>query len=313
MKTRTREEISRAIAEQEPTKPSTAVAESQSLKLGPSGPGAFRNSKILKGDLDNIVLMALRKERDRRYQSVEELSDDIRRYLEGRPIVARPVRAPMRIWSWSRRNPVLAGASGAIFLLVLFTGWLLQQQFFAHKTQLPEKSIAVLPFDNLSRDPDNAFFSNGVQDEILTALARIGDLKVISRTSVMEYKSEIARDLREISQQLGVAHVLEGSVQRSGNHVRVNVQLVDARTDAHLWAQTYDRDLADVFSIQTDIAKAIANQLRVKLSVTEQTAIAQPPTKDLSAFLLYNRAKSLLVLTTMSTGTEHEFRQAIDL
>jgi len=152
-----------------------------------------------------------------------------------------------------------------------------------------------------------------VQDEILTALARIAGLKVISRTSVMEYKSGIARDLREIGEQLGVAHVLEGSVQRSGDRVRVNAQLVDTRTDAHLWAQTYDRDLADVFAIQSDIAKAIANQLQAKLSVSEQTAIAQPPTKDITAFLLYNRAKSLVVLTTMSTGGEQKFVQAIDL
>jgi TolB-like protein/Tfp pilus assembly protein PilF len=164
----------------------------------------------------------------------------------------------------------------------------------------------------LSRDPDNASFTNGVQDEILTALARIAGLKVISRTSVTEYKSGIVRDLREIGQQLGVAHVLEGSVQRFGNRVRVNAQLVDARTDAHLWAQSYDRDLADVFAIQSDIAKAIANELQVKLTVSEQRAIAQPATTDLTAFLLYNRAKSLLVLTTMSTGLEQKFLQAVD-
>src|SRR4029077_11973647 len=122
-----------------------------------------------------------------------------------------------------------------------------------------EKSIAVLPFENLSRDPDNAFFADGVQDEILTDLARIADLKVISRTSVMHYKSGVARNLREIGQQLGVAHVVEGSVQRSGNRVRVNAQLVDARSDRHLWGQTYDRNLADLFAIQSEIAKTIAD------------------------------------------------------
>src|SRR5207302_448546 len=135
---------------------------------------------------------------------------------------------------------------------------------------VPEKTIAVLPFDNLSRDPDNAFFTDGVQDEILTDLARIADLKVISRTSVMHYRSGIARNLREIGEQLGVAHVLEGSVQRTGNRVRVNAQLVDARTDRHLWAQTYDRDLADVFAIQSEIAKTIADQLQAKLSPSEK-------------------------------------------
>ena len=119
----------------------------------------------------------------------------------------------------------------------------------------PEKCIAVLPFENLSEEKANAFFTEGVQDEILTDLAKIADLKVISRTSVMQYKSGAPRNLREIGQQLGVAHVVEGSVQRAANKVRVNAQLIDARTDAHLWAQTYDRDLADVFAIQSEIAK----------------------------------------------------------
>src|SRR5437667_4058822 len=129
-----------------------------------------------------------------------------------------------------------------------------------------EKSIAVLPFENLSEEKANAFFTDGVQDEILTHLARIADLKVISRTSVMQYKTGLQRNLREIGQQLGVAHLLEGSVPRAANKVRVNAQLIDARTDAHLWAQTYDRDLADVFAIQSEIAKAIADQLQAKLS-----------------------------------------------
>jgi serine/threonine-protein kinase len=201
--------------------------------------------------------------------------------------------------------------AGCLFLAFAVV-CLLGEKFFARKITAPEKSIAVLPFENLSRDPDNAFFTNGVQDEILTALARIAHLKVISRTSVMEYKSGLARDLREIAQQLGVAHVLEGSVQRFGNRVRVNAQLVDTRTDAHLWAQTYDRDLADVFAIQSDIAKAIANELQAKLSVSEQAAIAQPLTTDLAAFLLYNRAKSLSLLTTFSTDVDQKFLQAID-
>src|SRR5438132_9333229 len=143
-----------------------------------------------------------------------------------------------------------------------------------------EKSIAVLPFENLSEEKANAFFADGVQDEILTNLARIADLKVISRTSVMQYKTGLQRNLREIGQQLGVAHLLEGSVQRAANRVRVNAQLIDARTDAHLWAQTYDRDLADVFAIQSEIAKAIADQLQAKLSPREENAIQRSPTSD---------------------------------
>src|SRR5205807_1023841 len=124
----------------------------------------------------------------------------------------------------------------------------------------PDKSIAVLPFENLSRDPDNAFFTDGVQDEILTNLAKIADLKVISRTSTNQYAVTAKRNLRDIGRALGVTHIVEGSVQRTGNRVRVNSQLIDARSDAHIWAQTYDRDLADVFAIQSEIAKTIADQ-----------------------------------------------------
>ena len=167
-----------------------------------------------------------------------------------------------------------------------------------------EKSIAVLPFENLSSDKENAYFTDGVQDEILTDLAKIADLKVISRTSVMQYKSGAPRNLREIGQQLGVAHVVEGSVQRAANKVRVNAQLIDARTDAHLWAQTYDRDLADVFAIQSEIAKAIADQLQAKLSPNEKKAIEQPPTTDLAAFDLYSRAKSLLLTSNFSATAD---------
>ena len=176
-----------------------------------------------------------------------------------------------------------------------------------------EKSIAVLPFENLSEEKANAFFADGVQDEILTHLAKIADLKVISRTSVMQYKSGAPRNLREIGQQLGVAHVVEGSVQRAANKIRVNAQLIDARTDAHLWAQTYDRDLADVFAIQSEIAKAIADQLQAKLSPNEKKAIEQPPTTDLAAFDLYSRARSLLLTAGFSATSEPDERKAIEL
>ena len=156
-----------------------------------------------------------------------------------------------------------------------------------------EKSIAVLPFENLSEDKQNAFFADGVQDEILTNLAKVADLKVISRTSVAQYKSSANRNLREIGQLLGVAHILEGSVQKSGNKVRVNAQLLDARNDAHLWAQTYTKDLSDVFAIQTEIAEAIAQQLQARLSPDEKARIAKPSTTDPVAYDLYLRAREL--------------------
>jgi TolB-like protein/class 3 adenylate cyclase/Tfp pilus assembly protein PilF len=173
----------------------------------------------------------------------------------------------------------------------------------------PEKSIAVLPFENRSEEKANAFFADGVQDEILTNLSRIADLKVISRTSVMQYRSGVLRNLREVAQQLGVAHIVEGSVQRSGNRVRVNAQLVDARTDAHLWAQTYDRDLADIFAIQSEIAQKIADQLQAKLSPKEKSAINQRPTSDLAAYDLYLQAKKLLYLDPVRIR-ENSFKAA---
>jgi TolB-like protein/Tfp pilus assembly protein PilF len=183
----------------------------------------------------------------------------------------------------------------------------------ANLAPAPEKNIAVLPFENLSRDPDNAFFADGVQDEILTDLARVADLKVISGTSVMHFKRGVARNLREIGQQLDVANVVEGSVQRSGNRVRVNAQLVDARTDRHLWGQTYDRDLADVFAIQSEIAKTIADQLQAKLSPREENAIQRSPTSDISAFDLYARAKNLLLRATSSGTAKADLLEAVDL
>jgi TolB-like protein/class 3 adenylate cyclase len=160
-------------------------------------------------------------------------------------------------------------------------------------SSIPEKSIAVLPFENLSDDKQNAFFADGVQDEVLTNLAKVADLKVISRTSVAQYKAAAARNLRDIGQALGVAHILEGSVQRVANKVRVNAQLVDARNDAHLWAQTYTRDLADVFGIQSEIAEAIAQQLQARLSPKEKAQIAKPVTTDPVAYDLYLRARQL--------------------
>jgi len=158
---------------------------------------------------------------------------------------------------------------------------------------IPDKSIAVLPFQNLSEEKANAFFADGVHDEILTDLAKVADLKVISRTSVMQYKNAAARNLREIAQQLGVAHVLEGTVQRAGGKMRISAQLIDARTDAHEWAENYDRPVGDVFAIQSEIAQAIADQLRAQISPREKAAMSEAPTNDIMANELYVRAKEL--------------------
>jgi TolB-like protein len=162
---------------------------------------------------------------------------------------------------------------------------------FSHRSgakAIPEKSIAVLPFENLSRDPDNAYFADGIQDEILTRLAKIADLKVISRTSTQHYKSA-PENLSEIGKQLGVAHILAGSVQKSGDAVRVNVQLIKAANDSHLWADTFDRKLTDIFSVETEVAKAVSDQLRAKLTGQEEQIIAAKPTDNPEAYDGYLR------------------------
>src|SRR5436309_3657930 len=179
---------------------------------------------------------------------------------------------------------------------------------------IPEKSIAVLPFENRSRDPDNAYFADGIQDEILTRLSKIADLKVISRTSTQHYKSAPA-NVPEIARQLGVAHILEGSVQKSGDAVRVNVQLIKAANDSHLWADTFDRKLTDIFSVETEVAKAIADQLRVHISGQEQQLIAAKPTDNVEAYDAYLRglAYNLKTATTPanSLGAQKYLREAV--
>lgn len=177
----------------------------------------------------------------------------------------------------------------------------------------PDKSIAVLPFESLSADPNNTFFADAIQDEILTDLSKIADLKVISRTSVMQYKTGVKRNLREIADELGVAHIVEGSVQQAGNRVRVRAQLIDAKSDRHLWAERYDRPLDDVFAIQTDIAKAIADQLQATLSPAEKAAIEQPPTSNLIAYDRYLRAKKSYEMMTFDARSPETLRQTIRL
>src|ERR1051325_8438653 len=209
----------------------------------------------------------------------------------------------------TRRSRVALRAGAAIFGFSTF--------FVTHRPQVentrlnaaPNKSIAVLPFENLSADPDNAYFANGVQDEILTRLASVADLKVISRTSVMQYRGRAARNLRKIGNQLGVARVVEGSVQRAGNRVRVNAQLIDVSTNQELWGQIYDRNLADVFAIQSEIATSIARELQASLSPREKTAIEQAPTNNITAFELYARAEDLIA----ANDTKANLLEAVDL
>src|SRR5438874_9641641 len=182
-----------------------------------------------------------------------------------------------------------------IVLAVVATGLLIFQFVRPRSTStnallVTNKSIAVLPFDNLSGDPQNAYFSEGVQDEILTRLAKIAELKVISRTSTQRFKSA-PNDLRQIAQQLGVANILEGSVQRAADQVRVNVQLINATTDAHLWAESYDRALTDIFTVESEIAKTISDTLRAKLTGSEERMISEKPTANAEAYKLYLKGR----------------------
>ena len=252
-----------------------------------------------------------------------DVERQIRNALEARfeklaPTELKNISVPMDLFRialpWERRGtPVakiqtqstsrrfLPAAIALVLLLTIGLGWWWTAKPSRHPgpTAAPstatvsEKSIAVLPFENLSEDKQNAFFADGVQDEILTDLAKVAELKVISRTSVAQFKSTASRNLREIGQLLGVAHILEGSVQKAGNKVRVNAQLLDARNDAHLWAQTYTKDLSDVFAIQTEIAEAIAQQLQAQLSPDEKARISKPSTTDPLAYDLYLRAREL--------------------
>jgi len=181
---------------------------------------------------------------------------------------------------------------------------------------IPEKSIAVLPFENRSRDPDNAYFADGIQDEILARLSKIADLKVISRTSTQHYKSAPA-NVPEIARQLGVAHILEGSVQKSGDAVRVNVQLIKAANDSHLWADTFDRKLIDIFSVESEVAKAIADQLRVHVSGQEEQVIAAKPTDNVEAYDAYLRGLAYTLKTgntpANTLGAQKYLREAVRL
>src|SRR5213080_4270197 len=186
-----------------------------------------------------------------------------------------------------RRNVIMLVATGVIVSAI--AGFFLLPRASAHKI---DKSIAVLPFENLSDDKENAYFGDGVQDDVLTNLSKIGDLKVISRTSVMPYRGK-ASNVREIGKALGVGAILEGSVRRIGNRVRVNVQLINAENDEHMWAEDYDRELTDVFAIQTDLAQKIANELRAKLSPSEKAQMERKPTENGEAYLAFVQGHNL--------------------
>ena len=247
----------------------------------------------------NLLERMLAVDPAQRPQSAGELLEQVHRiYLRFEP------RAAQR-----RKRKVIATIAATLALALTATGLVLYKR--AHAPAPEERSIAVLPFENLSSDKNNAFFAEGIQDEILTKLSKIGALKVISRTSTANYRPK-PQNLREIAQQLGVAQILEGTVQKAGNTVHVNVQLIRAATDEHLWSESYTRTLDDVFAVQVEVAKTVATQLQAKLSPNEQSAIERRSTTDLSAFDAYSRARTLLATSLYSLAQEKDLLQAVD-
>jgi TolB-like protein/predicted Ser/Thr protein kinase len=264
------------------------------------------NSKIDR-DLSTICLKCLEKDPKRRYSSALAFAEDLERWLRHEPILARRTGIFMRGGKWVRRNPTSALLAASLVALAVAAGWIISKsEFIRHPLTT---GIAVLPFENLSDEKEHAFFADGVQDDILTKLAKVADLKVISRTSVMQYRGK--QNLREIGDALRVSHVLEGSVRRDGTRIHLNAQLIDARTDTHVWAEEYDRDLSEMFAIQSEIAQTVAEQLHAKISASEKLAIESKPTANLTAFDLYTRAKNILV--TAGDRTKAELLQAVDL
>jgi TolB-like protein/predicted Ser/Thr protein kinase/Tfp pilus assembly protein PilF len=256
-------------------------------------------------DLATICLKCLEKDPQRRYTSALALAEDLERWLKHQPIRARRTGTFTRGRKWVRRNPTIAAL---VVALAAAIGAMIWKSEFVHRP--PTIGIAVLPFENLSDDKENAFFADGIQDDILTKLAKVADLKVISRTSVMQYRGK--RIMRRIGDELRVSHVLEGSVRKTGSRLHVNAQLIDTRTDAHIWAEEYERDLTNVFAIQTEIAQQIVNQLRSKLSPMEKAAIAERSTADLVAYAYYTKANEINIYDNWE-GAEQGGKQKVEL
>src|SRR5262249_46356183 len=264
------------------------------------------NPKIDR-DLSTICLKCLEKDPTRRYSSALALAEDLERWLKHEPILARHTGILARGKKWVRRNPTSALLAASLVALAAASAWIISKsEFIQHPVTT---GIAVLPFENLSDEKEHAFFADGVQDDILTKLAKIADLKVISRTSVMQYRGK--QNAREVGDALRVSHVLEGSVRRDKARIHLNAQLIDTRTDAHVWAEEYDRDLSEMFAIQSEIAQRVAEQLHAKMSASEKLAIERKPTVDLTAFDLYTRAKNILLEPWV--GTKTGLVQAVDL
>jgi TolB-like protein/predicted Ser/Thr protein kinase/Flp pilus assembly protein TadD len=261
-------------------------------------------------DLSTICLKCLEKDPPRRYSSALALAEDLEHWLRHEPIKARRTGVIGRGKKWLQRNPTAAGIAVLSLALVGAFGVIVWKSGL-FRPPTTTTGIAVLPFENLSNDREDASFADGVQDDLLTKLAKIADLKVISRTSVMGYQGK--QNTRKIGKELQVSHVLEGSVRKTGAWLHINVQLIDTGTDSHVWAEEYDRDLEDMFAVQSEIAQKVAGQLHAKVSPAEKLAIERAPTANLTAFDLYSRAKNLLLTATFTRSTKGDLLKAADL
>jgi len=264
---------------------------------------------MLDRDLETICAKCLEREPTARYRSADDLAEDLERWLEGRPIVARPVSAPVRALRWSRRNPAIAAMAALLLVMGAGVGVMIWKGEMASPPV--SSGIAVLPFESLSPDNENAFFAEGVYEGVSTKLAKLSDLKVISHNSVARYRG--VHNTQEIGRALNVAYVLEGSVRRNAGRIFFNVQLIDTRTGAHVWAESYDRNSNDVFAIQTEVAQKVADRLGAELSSVEKVAIQEPPTADLLAYDLYLQAKDLINGISFSTRAKEDLFQAVQL
>jgi serine/threonine protein kinase/tetratricopeptide (TPR) repeat protein len=270
-------------------------------------PPRLWNAKVDR-DLSTICQKCLEKGPVRRYSSASALADDLERWLKHEPIQARRVGFISRGKKWLQRNPTAATAVALLLALIASLGVILWKSELFRPVAT---GIAVLPFENLSNDREDASFADGVQDDLLTKLAKIASLKVISRTSVMGYRGK--QNTREIGNALGVSHVLEGSVRKTGAWLHINVQLINAGTDSHIWAEEYDRDVKDMFAVQSEIAQKIATQLHARISPTEKLAIERAPTADLTAFDLYSRARNLILAWSYNSNEKQNLLKAADL
>ncbi len=242
-------------------------------------------------DLETIVARCLERNPKARYQTAGALADDLERWLDGRPIVAQPVSVPTRLWRWSRRNPTLAAAAAGCLLLGAAVVWLLREQFApTQETRLPEKSIAVLPFENLVAESDSASFAHGIRVQIVARLAKITNLKVVSGSPTYRFQST-PENPAQVAAELRVANILEGSVEKQGEKFRIAVRLIDAKNNSDLWRQSYERTFSEIIQVESDVARHAAGALGVKLTEPESYAINKTATSNPRAYEAYLKGR----------------------